>query len=61
MQKEKTEEITYKIFYYNTVPHTTTGVAPADILFWYKIPNGIPTNEKFEPTKQNKTINSRMY
>ena len=42
-----------------TTPHTITGVPPADILFQYKIPNDIPAREKFKPTKQDKTINSR--
>ena len=42
-----------------TTPYTITGVAPTDILFQYRIPNGIPTIKKFKLTKQGKTINSR--
>ena len=44
---------------YCTTPNTITGVAPGDILFQYKIPNGIPPNGKVKPTKQDKSINSR--
>ena len=43
---------------YRTTAHTMTGVASADILLQYKIPNGIPISKKTKPTKQSKTINS---
>ena len=42
-----------------TIPHTITAIAHADILFQYKIPNGIPSSEKVKPTKQDKTVISR--
>ena len=44
---------------YRTTTHAITGVALADILFQYKIPNGIPTSAKVKPTEQDKATNSR--
>lgn len=44
---------------YHTTSHTITGVTLTDILFQYKVPNDMPTGEKFNSTKQDTTINSR--
>ena len=55
--KDSRNHIQEFLLQYRTTPHTITGVAPANILFQYEIPSGIPTSEKFKPTKQDKTIN----
>ena len=56
--KDWRKHIQQFLLQYRTTPHTITGVAPADILFQYKIPNGILTSEKIKPSKQNKEVNT---